>query len=197
MRLFVALDTTPAVARKAEEIRRLVEAHAGEVARGLRWVAATQLHITLRFIGEVDEAFGGRCAGLLAEPFPVPPFECHALGPEWLPGPRRARVFVLGLGGDLARLESVKGALDGRLERLGLVPEARRFRAHVTLARVREPSGSPRADVAQALVERGAALDPVPFPVARVVLYRSRLSPRGPTYEALAEARLRAPEAAS
>jgi RNA 2',3'-cyclic 3'-phosphodiesterase len=97
---------------------------------------------------------------------------------------------VLRLGGDLPRLAEVKAALDRRVQRLGLDPEARPFRAHITLARVRDRAGGPRPDAAEAIVAGGAEHAPVAFTVDRVVLYRSRLSPRGPSYEAVAVAAL-------
>jgi RNA 2',3'-cyclic 3'-phosphodiesterase len=192
MRLFYAVEAPPAVTRHAGAIRGAIEASAPEVARVLRWVSTEQLHLTMRFVGEVDDEIASPYADLLAEPFGVPPLECHALGPGWLPDPRRARVLVLGLGGDLAKLRELKAALDRRLRRLGLEPETRPFRAHLTLARVRQRDGSPRPDGAQAVVSVGAAVAPVPFTIDRLVLYMSRLSPRGPSYEALAVAPLEA-----
>jgi RNA 2',3'-cyclic 3'-phosphodiesterase len=191
MRVFFAIEMPPAVTRRAGEMRRAVETSEPQVGPNLRWVARSHLHVTLRFIGEVDEATGGQLIRLLAAAFPVPPFECDVGGPAWLPGARRARVLVLGLGGDLARLARVKLVLDERLEGLGFEREARPFRPHVTLARVRDRSGGPPPDAAQRVVECGAAVVPLAFTVDRVVLYRSRLSPRGPSYDVLATAPLR------
>jgi 2'-5' RNA ligase len=96
------------------------------------------------------------------------------------PTPTRARVLWAGLDDPNGSLSSIAGTLDERL-REDFIPEKRPFTPHLTVARLTPPRN---------LQEFAPGLDGLPVPserfvVDRLVLYRSHLSPRGATYEAL------------
>lgn len=181
MRLFLAVDVHETVRRRAEALRQeLLDRHGATAARGLRWVRSDQLHLTLRFLGEVAsplaEAVIDACGGTLA----FHAFDLELDAPAWLPPVGAPRVLMLparGGGDALARLKQVVG------ERLpaGVPPDdPRPFTPHLTLARVREEF---RREVRA--VARDAAFlpaEPVTTRVTHVALVESRLSPRGPEY---------------
>jgi RNA 2',3'-cyclic 3'-phosphodiesterase len=161
-------------------------------ARPLRLLHPDALHLTLIFLGNRPvaeiEAIGAALATC-----PVEVGELRTGAPLWLPArrPRALAVEVLDAGGELARLH---GELGSALQRAcGSEPERRRFRAHITAVRV---GGRARAD--RRWAGSGQCLPATPqlsFAPARIVLYRSWLSPVGATYEAIEASGLSAEQA--
>jgi 2'-5' RNA ligase len=191
-RLFAALDLPEEVCEELAEwgVSVAAAARAGGRARGsLRLLGADVMHLTLCFLGsrpvsEIDSlaATIPACAGHACE---------LALGaPVWLPArrPRALAVEVHDRDGELGRLHD---ELQGALARAGgWQPERRRYRAHVTVARVR--GGDRRHRRGE---PAGAWPDPPPTPQASffgesLTLYRSHLGAGGATYEPLARCSL-------
>jgi len=147
----------------------------GRCLPGVRFGSAEQVHVTLHFFAALDpDGVAGVQAAARAGASRVAPYRMGLAGAGAFPDPRRARVLWLGIrpGADeTARLAAEVGAA---LRERGLPVEDRPFRAHVTLARLREP----HPGVAAAL-DAGRAVTIDPFDVARLVLFRSELSPRG------------------
>jgi len=154
-------------------------APARSVPVGLRWEERERYHVTVQFLGPVPrlapvvEALAAAVAGREA-------FRFRLGGAGAFPKPGRARVVWIGaaVGGD--GLVALAGAVAGALGPLGYEAEQRPFHPHLTVARLKVPD-----NVADVL----AAIAPGPlgdaFTVAELVLYQSRLSPKGPTYTAL------------
>jgi 2'-5' RNA ligase len=195
-RLFVAVDPPLEVREHLVGWARGVAVAAREAgsARGsLRLLDAESLHLTLCFLGSrpVGE-IEALAAALAAEAEHA--CELSVGAPLWLP-PRRPHALAVEVhdrDGELTRVqERVSGALVGAS---AWRPERRRFRPHITLARVRGRVGGRRSatGVGGAGVERPGrelSLPPTPrlsFAPEAIVLYRSWLAPTGATYEALA-----------
>ncbi len=150
---------------------------------GLRAVPAASLHLTLAFLGERPqdevEAIG---AAVLACAAPVP-----ALGlgePAWLPSARRPGVLAVDVVDGERACARLQRAVAGALTALGaLEPDRRRFRPHVTVARVRRGA---RVDQ-RSLPGRPSV---GPFAGAALTVYRSRLGAPGARYDALARVTL-------
>ena len=190
MRLFVAVDVTDDVRAHAEQVRRRVVRAMTVADRGLRWVKAGELHLTLRFIGEVDAETGSLIGEAMAEPLPMPAFTVGIGRPAWIPGPSRPRVLMLQLRSGAEQLRSLFGIVEHRLvDVASLPPEPRPFLAHLTLARVRDTERRRVADSAHLLTDAVFGDGPE-FTVRAVTLYESQLSPDGPTYTPLAQGRL-------
>jgi RNA 2',3'-cyclic 3'-phosphodiesterase len=176
LRLFVALDL-PAEARR--ELARFRDAAADPAV--WRPLDEASFHVTLAFLGhrpEGDVALAGEIlGGLTARDAPS-----LALGDGLLLPPRRARVLTVALVGDGA-LPELQAEVSAGLAAAGVyTPEARPFRPHVTVARIRPGARAPRAV--------DAAPEPVAFTARDVVLYRSRLARGGAAYEPLVTRRL-------
>ena len=185
MRLFVAIDLSDNQRREAERVAGLLQRalDAAKASRAVRWAPAEQMHLTLRFIGEVDDALGARVSEALAPPLPVSAFSLALGQPGVFPGPSRPRVIWIGLAAGSDGAAATHGAVEKRLHVLGLEPEARRFRAHVTLGRVREIRPPQAAALREAM--NRLRIDRAPATVAHATLYRSHLSPKGARYEPL------------
>jgi 2'-5' RNA ligase len=181
MRLFIAVEVGNSVAPHAAAARRALEQEGADLCRrGMKWVDTSNLHLTLRFLGEVDTALAAEVVAGFRRPVALAPLALAFGRPSWLPGLSRARVLMLPLEGNLPALTALKHAIDDRLPP-GVPPEdPRPFRPHLTLARVR--------DAWQDRVRRAArALDDIaPLEdgglVGSAVLFESHLGPRGPQY---------------
>ena len=165
MRLFIAIDLPAELKQALTRLHRDIS--------GARWVPAAQIHLTLAFLGEVEEASAWRLHAELAR-IHLPSFTLTLTGPGCFPHRQRPRVLWVGLAPD-AQLANLVAAVQSAIRDCGLPVEERPFTAHITLARLRFPA--PR--------EVGAFLDqplpaPLPLlPVQEFILFESRLNPQG------------------
>jgi 2'-5' RNA ligase len=179
LRLFVAVDpSAPIRARLGEAIARLRPR-----APSAKWVDAGGLHVTLAFLGDVEEDCVPAITSAIAEVARArAPITLRFTGGGAFGG-KRPRVLWAAIGGEIAALAEAQGALAAALVPQGYTPESRPFTAHLTLARAREPRGDAM------LAACAEALGGEDFGEARVeamVLYRSDLSPKGAKYTAVA-----------
>lgn len=160
-----------------------MRAELGRIARGLRarigvgtWVADENLHITLRFLGEVgeDSLSGLRDLGrtVAAETLP---FELSLDHLGAFPNPHRARVLWAGPTRGSAPFSGLARKIERAVSGLGFPAERREAEPHVTLARLRVPQ-----DVAS--VVTAVSLAALTVPMERLTLMRSELRPQGPLY---------------
>lgn len=187
MRLFVAVDvdrpTREAAIRLRERMARAVPAS----ENALRWVHPDLLHLTVRFIGDSEQV--DAIEALLTRPFAQPRFTLAWGRPGWLPPRGRPRVFQVPLAAGAPALGALAGEVSTRLGDIGVPAEERPFTAHLTLARVRDAAGPGLSRAVEAFVSDGDFASGGTVPVDSIVLYESRLLPRGPIYRA----RLRSP----
>jgi 2'-5' RNA ligase len=180
LRTFIAVDL-PAAARTA-----VAELQAAVRTRGfaVRWVPAANLHLTVKFLGEVEAArlaaVQTAAAGALAGSLPLS-LRLEGLGV--FPDRRRPRVLWVGVGGQTDRLAALQQNLAMALQAVGLAAEARPFMSHLTIARFKRPEAPAR--VAAVLDGFGAFRFPA-FEVSALDLFESRLHPQGPSYHRLA-----------
>ncbi len=182
MRCFVAVDVPAEVrARVAALTERLrVAAPRADV----RWSSVETLHVTLKFLGEVPDARVADVARAVAGVATGhAPMALEAGGAGGFPSAARPRVVYVGILGQVAELARLAGAVDGALEAFGVPGERRAFRGHLTVGRVRSPRGA--EGLARALrAETGATAGA--WTAGEVVLYRSRLHPKGAVHDAVA-----------
>ncbi|MEX1252993.1 MAG: RNA 2',3'-cyclic phosphodiesterase [Dehalococcoidia bacterium] len=182
LRLFVACelpdDVREALGRVQADLRR-----AG--ADSLRWVRPEGIHVTLKFLGEVDAERVDAVTSALAAA--IEPFELRvrpsALGTF---GGDRLRVVWVGLEGDIDALASLAGRVEGALEPLGFPRERRPFAPHLTLARPRDHVPPAELRTLASLVRR---YQPPPLPsmtLREVNLMQSTLERGGSVYTKLA-----------
>lgn len=178
MRLFTGIDLPEDV---RERLERLLM-HLRPCAH-LKWSPVYNLHITLKFIGEwPEEKLPQLEAALRSIPKrPAIPIEVKGLG--WFPNPRSPRVFWVAVHGGGA-LETLAGDTDRALEPLGIAKESSAFTAHLSLARIKEPTPL------DALRGAIAKLEPAEFgafTADRFHLYRSQPGSAGSIYTKLSE----------
>ena len=188
MRTFIAVEIDEAVRRRAAQLSRALASalERGGDRRTVAWVAPQNLHLTLRFLGEIDAAAVEAVKGRLAAPLETPAFDVGLSGLGTFPPAGPPRVVWLAVSGGAKGLSDVSVEVDSRLAGLGLPKEERGFHAHLTLGRVKRPVGS---RLSEAIAAAGAA-DAGRCLVDHVTLFESRLAPSGATYSVIATSRL-------
>ncbi len=142
---------------------------------GARWIDPEDYHVTLRFIGDVDDTLAREVASLLGK-VSRPPLELRLDGLSSFGG-RRPRAVIAALAQTPALME-LQAEHERLMQRVGLEPEGRKFTPHVTLARLRDSSSHQVADY---LATR-PFLAPLSFRVTRFVLFSARASVGGGPY---------------
>jgi 2'-5' RNA ligase len=178
-RLFTALEIPPHVAQSLAMMRGGLP--------GARWIDPENYHLTLRFIGDIDDALAHDVAGLLGRVRRMP-FELRLDGLSSFGG-RKPRALVAAAT-PIAPLMEMQAEHERILQRLGLEPEGRKYTPHVTLARLRDSSSRQVADYLSARAHYRSAS----FQVSRFVLFSSRASVGGGPYVVEAEYPLGAAE---
>ncbi len=176
LRAFLAVDLPGEACERAAKAQ---EALRGATPEDVRWTAPERLHLTLKFLGEIEQ---GRLPRLLqrarAKLAGVEPFEVSLGGLGVFPNAREARVLWLGIGAGARELARAARKLDAAAAGIGVKRESRPYRAHLTLGRLKRAG--------RVALERARAPEDIAFPVDEVILYESRLETGGPRYIPLA-----------
>jgi 2'-5' RNA ligase len=183
MRLFFAIALSESARNAAVAVAEGVQQQLARqgAARAIKWVERENLHVTVRFIGEVEE---GRVAPLIdamRAPIVVPTYRIVLGHGGCFPRSGPPRVAWLGASEGIDETRRVYTALDARLAPLGFEQEGREYTPHVTLGRVREIDRAGTRVLREALDTTPAVL--AAMDARTITLYRSHLSPKGPRYE--------------
>ena len=144
IRSFIAVPLAPEIRRGAVRLINRIR-HEGD---GIKWVPTDNLHLTLKFLGEVDNTEVPRVCDVISgvtERFE--PFELTFSGTGGFPDTDRPRVLWVGIQEDTDSLVQMVGLLEKELAQLGFKPEPRDHRPHLTLGRTRGGSPRPASDV--------------------------------------------------
>jgi 2'-5' RNA ligase len=175
LRTFIALALEEPALGAAT--RCLVALREGPLGAAARFVRPEGLHVTLRFLGAIDSELVPSLARAVAEAVaPIPPFALHLGALQIFPSARRPRVLALGLEPE-SPLAALAAAVERGVVAAGIAPDARAFRPHVTLARVRE--GRPFA------MDGAQGPDAAEFTARAAILFESRPGPGGSVYTPL------------
>ena len=136
IRAFIAVELPPAVREAVEGVVRELRSGIGD---GVRWVRPEGVHLTLKFLGDIDaDSVPAISDGLDRCAASAAPFDLFLEGVGVFPNARRPRVVWIGLGGALEPLLALQHSIDRELEGLGFARERRPFTPHLTLGRVRD-----------------------------------------------------------
>jgi 2'-5' RNA ligase len=166
-RLFTGLEVPPDVGQMLSFLRGGLP--------GARWIDPENYHVTLRFIGDIEDGMAHEVASVL-ERVVRKSFDLRLDGLSSFGG-RKPRAVVASVA-PVPELLDLQAELERLMQRVGLQPEGRKYIPHVTLARLRESSSRQVADY---LSERGSFRSQ-PFRVDRFVLFSSRASVGGGPY---------------
>jgi 2'-5' RNA ligase len=183
MRLFVGVTLDDEVRAQAAVVARELQRRLDPRVRAT-WISPEKLHLTVRFIGHVEDSLVAAVLQALGAPLPIAPFEVVLSGCGVFPSSGPPRVAWIGLRTGLSSLRAMHDEFDRRLARVGFEPENRPFSAHLTLARFKDV---PR-ELARTTRE---AVDVVHVPAAQcrvdhATVFQSKLSAKGSAYLPLA-----------
>ena len=190
MRCFVAIALPAPVKTLLVRVQETLRRADADV----KWVEEENLHLSLKFLGELDEEALARLKGILSvEALRWPAMSLSYSGTGTFPERGEPRVVWAGCGGDLSTLAALAGAVERAAEQVGVPRERKPFIAHLTIGRVRSGRNAKRLQSAI------AAQREVPLgrdDVKEFVLYRSTLTQQGPIYESIAAFPLASPRQA-
>jgi len=165
VRLFIAIELPNGIKNELGRLRTNIE--------GVRWMPAEQFHLTLAFLGEVDEETALRLSANLAE-IRTATFELTLAEASCFPSQQRPRVIWIGVKPE-PRLLKLAAAVQQSALNSGIFLEERPFSPHITLARLKSPSTDELSDY----INRKSGLTLTPFSVKEFTLFQSSLSSQG------------------
>ncbi len=187
-RVFVAVDVGDAVRREAARVVSAlqVKLEAAKTPPKVVWVKPAALHVTIRFLGEVDRAEVERITPLLAPPIQLAPFDVRWRGIGTFPNNRHPRALWLGVINGATQLAAIEAEITRRLVGSAVELDDRALLPHLTLGRVKMAgAGVDWPKLLQSAEVRNATSF-----IDHVTLYESRLSQYGPHYTELVRAPL-------
>lgn len=187
LRAFIAIEIPPEIKKAiAAEIANL---HNG-AGRAVRWVATENIHLTLKFLGEISPASVELLSqALQAECDQHVPFDITVSGLGCFPNSHRPRIIWIGLNipPELSRLQH---KLETAAARLGYTAEDKPFSPHLTIGRIREQATPAELNNVHSALEKLHVGSLGTFTAQSVHLFKSDLKPSGPVYTSLFSARL-------
>jgi 2'-5' RNA ligase len=184
LRAFIAVDLSPDVRIRIDALTSRLRRLPGQEC--MRFVAASGIHLTLKFLGEISPALAGDLHGVLDDAARrIPAFTIRVYGVGCFPSSRQPRVLWVGLDDPRGMLKTLHSAIEGGCAALKLPTEDRPFSPHLTLGRVRREAAAGAAAFVRSVFEAERTLDLGEMPVDLVHLFRSELRPSGAVYSRL------------
>jgi 2'-5' RNA ligase len=182
IRTFLALKPDLETVRLIAEEQRELRKHADQAGLQVSWVPPPNMHITIRFLGDVTEPMVNALKDML-EPvvLPFPSFSVEVAGVGVFPDLRRPRVVWVGARTAEQELHRLHGAVSTRLDEAGFPSDGKPFRSHITIGRIRGGNAPAIAGGLRSGEERLFGNSPI----HDLICYRSDLKPRGAEYHAL------------
>ena len=185
MRLFIALPLGPVIEKRLDEIISSLKQADNNDA--VKWSRASNIHITLKFLGETDQRTAESIKKSLSDAtrqFKPVTMSVNRLG--GFPNLNHPRVIWLGAREAIDSLTDMAASIDAKMHDLGFDMEDRPFKAHLTLGRLRRDAQI--GELTNALADY--KFEPLEIALDRVVLFKSKLTPQGPIYDRLHECML-------
>ena len=181
IRAFIACDIPEGLLKKTSDIQDKLKKLDAEVS----WTRIDGIHITLKFLGDIEQEIIERVADVIEEATTgQPPFEICIKGSGAFPNLKNPRVIWIGVEDLNKGLMHIQQALDGRIKALRFEPEETEFTPHLSLGRVKGAKGKERLSSA---ISGLKDIEIGSFTVDRVILYKSELKPAGAVYTKLRE----------
>ena len=187
IRTFIAVELSGTVIARAQAAIKLLTTSGAEVS----WVARPQMHLTLKFLGNVPEVETPDVCRVVAEAAAgIEPFEVVFKGLGAFPRVSEPRTIWLGIDQGQEELTELHAAIEGALQKeMGFGKEHRKFHPHLTLGRLRKESDPAREELSR-LLQESANFDGDLTVVEEVVTFASFLGRQGPAHEPIGHASL-------
>ena len=178
IRTFIAVDLPQGVKM---EIDKMI-AGFRQLNANVRWVKAANLHLTLRFLGNIpEESVSALADSIRGNAVGFGPFDLALSDLGAFPNLRKPRVIWIGSGSGTDRLKGLAAKVEQAAIESGFGKGDKPFSSHLTIGRVKFPKG---LDQLMVQIEKTGYESP-PFDVSEVAIFKSDLSPAGPKYTKL------------
>jgi 2'-5' RNA ligase len=182
VRTFVAVEMSPAVIRRAQDLIQRLQVDDVKV----KWVDPANMHVTLKFLGDVPESEVSKiCEAVARAAAAEQPFEVSLAGAGAFPDLRCPRTVWIGVDQGSEALCRLQASVDSSLKKLGFPKERRGFHPHLTIGRVRQVGPAARALGDRIREQEQFAAGQAR--IERAVVFASYLDRGGPTYEMLGQ----------
>lgn len=179
LRLFIAVDPS---ARQRQAVR-LMQQRAAAYLEAVKWVNPEGMHLTVKFLGEVEEEKIPAIAGAMKHAAAsAAPFCLQFKGAGVFPSIRRAAVIWIGLNAGTGPIKDLADGIDRELAGCGFSPEKREYIPHLTLGRLRRPQP---ASLIERFLDAEREFVTEKTTVDGLLLYRSNLTRQGAIYTVL------------
>jgi 2'-5' RNA ligase len=184
VRTFTAIALNDAVRKNLVSLQRELSAGGAKV----KWVEEENLHLTMKFLGDVDMSLIGEIGQVLQDSVAgFEPFTFTVRGAGAFPGTSSARIVWVGATGPIETLAKIYNHLNENLARLGVARENRRYVPHITLGRVKSPS---KGRELTELIKKNSEKVFGDVDAGEILLMMSELSSSGPKYSVLSTAQM-------
>lgn len=179
IRAFIALKLPDNILSFINKIQKNLKQYGFPV----RWVKPENIHLTLKFFGNIDKsdlsdikAALNECSGCYSA------LNLFAKGIDVFPSIMRPRIMWVGVLGDTSLLLSLQNTLDKRLEESGFKKDEKPFKGHLTMGRFKDKVNNEKLIE---ILRKYQNVDPEAFTAKEIVLFKSDLKPQGPVYTEL------------
>lgn len=187
MRTFIAIELSEPIRNALSQI----EAHLKYSGADVKWVREENIHLTLKFLGEIPEENIAKIKSILDEiGKSTPPFEISIKDIGAFPKIENLRVIWVGLDKGADESKILAERIDEALSKIGFQKETRAFAAHLTIGRVR--SAKNKETLKEKVLSAGNSILNTQYSqlISSIILFQSTLKPDGSVYTKLHEARL-------
>lgn len=181
IRTFIAIELPEKIIYTISKVQEEIKSYGLKI----RWVRPENIHLTLKFLGDIKTADTEKVARAVSESATgYPALSLAVKGIGVFPGIKKPRVLWLGISKQLDLLTALQKTLDEKLEAMGFPKEKRPFRGHLTLGRIKSII-DPKTlhDVLKEFIQ----FESEPFFADKIILYKSDLKPKGAVYTKLVE----------
>lgn len=181
MRAFIACEFPKNIISAIGKVQENLRSYGLKV----RWIRPENMHLTLKFLGNIERTVAQRIAGTISESVKgCGPISISAKGIGVFPTLKRPRILWAGLAGGNDALRQLHRNLESNLERIGFPKENKHFKGHLTLGRFRG-----KADPKQLIdaIEAFEGFKTEAFVIDHLILFKSELLPAGPLYSKLTQ----------
>ncbi len=182
MRTFIAIE----IPQEIKDTLGRLQAKLKIAGADVKWVKTKNIHLTLKFLGEIDEQTQDRISLSLErlcrnrQPFSITLSSCGAF-----PNNHSPRVIWVGIKQGDNEVKEIAQKIEELSSIIGIPKETREFSSHITIGRTR--SGKNRRELAELLDKLAQKPLEGQFPAQKITLFKSTLTPHGPIYEPLKE----------
>jgi len=183
MRTFIAIELPETIRESLAATQEKLKAAQADV----KWVEKNNIHLTLKFLGEVNEEQIEKISTVLSKiTLSNPAYQAKISSLGGFPKIQYPRVIWAGIETGDAETKNIAKNIEESLEKLGFPKENRPFASHITLGRTR--SSKRQKKLAESLDKLQNEFENTEsFKVGKITLFKSQLSPKGPTYQAIKE----------